>query len=498
MRLVTTKKGINQSVPVPSYDRDRLRVGIVHIGMGAFFRAHMAAYTDAALSAAEIPDNWLVTGISLRHETMAEILNPQKGLYTLLEKDGKHVAPRIIGSIANVIYAGEWGEAGIATMVDVRVRIVSLSVTERAYGIDLYTQQLLEFHPEIAHDLQNPDQPISVLGYLLLGLKRRAEAKMAPFTVLCCDNLHANGQFVKAGLMEYARRVAPEYVDYINEHVAFPCTVMDRIVPAPNQKTSMLASNLIGAEDEAAVETETFTSCIMEDNFPHGRPHWEQAGVVFTDSIGKYADLKLRLVDSTQALVAYTGFLCGHHYVHEAIADKFILTLVKRHLHACIATIDDDPEFNMIEFGKRIIRRLSNTGLNFETYRLTHDGTSKLPHQLLRTIGIAIDKGLDTITFAFAVAMWMRYCLGRRDDENHSRFVILDLLENYISAAVERSEDATALVQELLALPGLFPQQLIDNERFVTAVEQYLILLVDEGVANIVRQEAISVNPELA
>ena len=264
--------------------RSQAGPGIVHLGVGAFHRAHQAIYTDDAL-AAEGGD-WRITGVSLRGTDIADALNPQDGLYTVLVpgSDGSSEA-RIIGSIAQVIAARRQPDSVLAALVAPATRIVSLTVTEKAYGIDRSSGQVLPDHPNIAPDLLAPMAPSGPVGLIVEALRRRRAAGSPAFTVLCCDNLPENGSLLRGGVLDFAARVDPGLRDWIATAVAFPSTMVDRITPSVTDATLSLAERVTGLIDLAAIETEPFTQWVIEDRFSAGRPAWDAGGALFVDDV---------------------------------------------------------------------------------------------------------------------------------------------------------------------------------------------------------------------
>ena len=307
--------------------RSKAGPGIVHLGVGAFHRAHQAIYTDDAL-AAEGGD-WRITGVSLRGTDIADALNPQDGLYTVLipGSNGSSEA-RIIGSIAQVITARRQPDSVLAALVAPATRIVSLTVTEKAYGIDRSSGQVLPDHPNIAPDLLAPTAPSGPVGLIVEALRRRRAAGSPAFTVLCCDNLPKNGSLVRGGVLDFAARVDPGLRDWIATAVAFPSTMVDRITPSVTDATLSLAERVTGLIDLAAIETEPFTQWVIEDRFSADRPAWDAGGALFVDDVSPYETMKLRMLNGSHSLIAYAGYVAGHRYVRDVMAQPTFAPLV--------------------------------------------------------------------------------------------------------------------------------------------------------------------------
>lgn len=471
----------------PRYVPARHGAGIVHLGVGAFHRAHQAVYTDAALAAAA--GDWRIDGIALRSPRIADELNPQEGLYTLIERGEDGAAARIIGSIRRVIAAARDPDATLAALSAPETRIVSLTVTEKAYGIDRARGCVDLNHPAIAADLARPHRPEGVLGLLCEGLRLRRERGLPPFTVLCCDNLPDNGGLLRLGLTDFAARLDRSLSAWIEAEVACPSTMVDRITPAPTGETRALAQTLTGLVDLAAVETEPFAQWVIEDRFPSGRPAWEQAGAIFTADVRPFEAMKLRMLNGSHSLMAYAGLLCGHRHVRDVMRDAALTGLVRRHLAAAAATLDPAVGIDLGHYADALMRRFANPAIAHELAQIAMDGTEKLPQRILEPALHALTHGQPLRPFAFAVAAWMRYCLGRRDDGTHHD--LQDPRAEAIAAATRGAGgDVRAIVRGLSALPGLFPARLAQDAGWQQAVEDSLSGMMRQGMAAAVRAEA--------
>ena len=267
----------------PQYDRAKLKPGIVHIGFGAFHRAHQAVYTDTALAASF--GDWGIVGVSLRSSEPIRDLKMQDHLFSVIARDASGAEPRVVGSVVGGISAANDRDGLLVLLADPAIRIVSLTVTEKAYGFDPASGGLDRRHPAIAADLVAPGAPVGVIGFLVEGLSRRKRAGLSPFTVLCCDNLPTNGRVVERLVLEMAEAQDPALASWIAAEGAFPCTMVDRIVPAATDETRRRAADLLGVEDKLALDTEPFMQWVIEDRFVSGRPEWESAGALFVADV---------------------------------------------------------------------------------------------------------------------------------------------------------------------------------------------------------------------
>ncbi|WP_454288706.1 mannitol dehydrogenase family protein [Rhizobium arsenicireducens] len=470
---------------LPAYEPSSHGVGIVHLGIGAFHRAHQAAYTDAALAAAG--GDWRIRGVSLRSREVAEALNPQNGLYTLIERSASGTTGRVIGSITDVIAADP--EAALTAMADPAVRIVTLTVTEKGYGIDRTARGPDWSHPTVAADLAAPEAPAGVLGLLTAALRLRRARNTAPFTVLSCDNLPENGALLRDGVIGFARRIDPDLADWIAAEVAFPSSMVDRITPAVTPETLATAEQLTGCRDLAAVETEAFHQWVIEDHFPGGRPAWEKAGAIFVSDVTPYERMKLTMLNGSHSMLAYAGFLAGHHYVRDVMADDSLAALVRRHLSSAAAVLPPLCGIDLAAYGQALAERFENPTIAHETYQIAMDGTEKLPQRLLAPAVLALEAGLPVRPFAFAVAAWMRYCLGETDGGD--TYALRDPRAVEITAVLASlPHEAEAISDALQRLPGLFPAKLLEASQWRCEVSRALGRMLDLGMRGAIAEEA--------
>ncbi len=471
----------------PAFDPRGLGVGIVHLGLGAFHRAHQAVYTDDALAAGG--GDWRILGVGLRSATAADALNPQDGLYTLLVRSTEDAAARVVGSIRRVVAETRKPGAALAAMIQPETRIVSLTVTEKAYGVDRESGLIQPDHPAIGPDLLEPGSPKGAIGLLTEALRRRREAGLAPFTALCCDNLPANGALLRSGVLDFAVRIDPALRDWIATDVAFPSTMVDRITPAVTEATLAEAAAAIGRPDQAAIETEPFTQWVVEDHFTSGRPEWEAGGATFVDRVAPYEEMKLRMLNGTHSMLAYAGFLKGRRLVRDVMTDPDLARLVARHLDAAAATLAPLAGIDFRDYGRALVERFANPAIAHETYQIAMDGTEKLPQRLLAPAAEVLAEDGAIGPFAFAVAAWMRYAIGRTDSGD--RYALRDPREDDIGKALASAGGgAEAIAAALHALPGLFPEALTMNQGWRSETAAILERMLEDGVAAAIADEA--------
>ena len=483
IRRLSRSEDVAAGVAKPGYDPARHGVGIAHLGVGAFHKAHQAVYTDSAIAAEG--GNWRIIGVSLRGTSAAAALNPQNGLYSLIERGEEGVGARLIGSLAHVVAATREPAAALGALCDPAIRIVSLTVTEKAYGIDLAGGAIDPTHPAVAADLKTPRTPAGVLGLIVESLRRRRGDGIEPFTVLCCDNLPRNGLLVRSGVVEFARRAAPDLTDWIAGNVAFPNTMVDRITPAPTARTLDEARRLTGVEDLAAVETEPFSQWVIEDAFPAGRPAWEAGGALFAADVAPFEKMKLRMLNGAHSMLAYAGFLSGHALVRDVMEDRALARLVARHISAAAATLAPLPGIDFAQYGAELEARFRNPYIAHETYQIAMDGTLKLPQRLLQPAEEALRADRDPVPFAFAVAAWMRYCCGKTD--KGEAYALRDPRESEIRSALEGAREGVDISDRLHAMPNLIAPALSRNPRWRNEVASALDAMLRLGVSTAAR-----------
>jgi fructuronate reductase len=472
------------SVSLPDYGSDTVSPGIVHLGIGAFHRAHMAVYVDSLL--AKNPD-WAIIGASLRRPDTRDALAPQDFLYTLAIRDASGTRARIIGSIRDVIDANTHRQDLIEIMASPAIRIVSLTVTEKGYCYAPATGELDEAHPDIVHDLAHPDAPVSAPGIIAAALKLRHARGLIPFTVMSCDNLPSNGKTAGRIVRRYAALLGnAELEDYVNT-VSFPSTMIDRIVPATTDSDREIVSEIIGLDDAWPIMTEPFTQWVIEDRFPAGRPPFELAGAQLVEDVESFELMKLRMLNGSHSTMAYLGYLSGYQYVNEAIADAGILKLIHGLMtEEAIPTLPMSRQ-TLEAYRDQLLARFANPALKHRTWQIAMDGTQKLPQRLLGTIRARIADGQPYARLALGVAAWMRYVTGI--DEQGQPIDVKDPLAARLRQIADAAgRDADKLASALLAVSEVFGTDLPASQPFRDTVTAHLKSLFEVGAAQTARR----------
>lgn len=470
----------------PPYLPESHGIGIVHIGLGAFHKAHQAAYTDTALAVSG--GDWRILGVSLRSKQAAMELCPQDGRYTLIERNASGSKARVIGAIAGVICTADGPQHALAAMADPACRIVTLTVTEKAYGLDRTGKGCDPTHPVVAADLATPERPQGVLGLITRAVAMRRAAGLPPFTVLCCDNLPENGSLLRGAVIDFCRRVDPELADVIAKDMAFPSCMVDRITPATTATTRADAMRLTGHADEAATETEAFHQWVIEENFPLGRPDWACAGALFVSDVTPYELMKLRMLNGTHSMLAYAGYHAGLKCVRDVMAEPDLAALVGRHLRAAASTLPDLPGIDLDDYAQQLVERFANPALAHETFQIAMDGTEKMPQRIFAPADAARQNGANMRPFAFATAAWMRH--ASRATQDCPSYELRDPRAQEIEQALAGATTAIDVSSALLALPSLVPDGLRHDKEFCDMVADILDQMLSDSMIAAVRAEA--------
>ncbi|HEM6694431.1 mannitol dehydrogenase family protein [Citrobacter koseri] len=458
-----------EGVLTPRYDRQQLQTRIVHFGFGAFHRAHQALLTDRVLNAQG--GDWGICEISLfSGDRLMSQLREQNHLYTVLEKGANGNQAIIVGAVKECLNAKLDSLAAIIEkFCEPQVAIVSLTITEKGYCIDPATGSLDVSNPRIIHDMQHPTEPHSAPGILVEALHRRRERGLSPFTVLSCDNIPDNGHVVKNAVLGMAEKRAAELAAWIQQHVSFPGTMVDRIVPAATEESLDEITRELGVADPCAISCEPFIQWVIEDNFVAGRPQWEVAGVQMVDDVLPWEQMKLRMLNGSHSFLAYLGYLAGFQHISDCMQDSAFREAAYRLMMNEQAPTLRITNIDLSRYAASLIERFANPALKHRTWQIAMDGSQKLPQRMLEGIREHLARGSDWPLLALGVAGWMRYVSGV--DDAGATIDIRDPLSEKIRLLVESSSDAER-VSALLSLQEVFGTDLVKNPLFVQAIEQ--------------------------
>lgn len=476
---LATLGDVPPTVARPAYDVAAVSVGIVHLGLGAFHRAHQAVYTDSVLAR---DPRWGICGVSLKTPHATTALAAQDGLYTALEKSEAGARARVIGAVREALFLGADRDSVIARIADPGVHLLTLTVTEKGYCHDPATGQLNFAHPDVVHDLAHPDSPASAPGVIVAGLAARRRASSGAITVACCDNLPHNGRMVEAIVAAFVQAHDPTLAGWIAAHVAFPSTMVDRIVPATTEADVAEVARMLGAVDAAPVVFEPYRQWVIEDRFATPRPAWEDDGAQLVADVEPFETMKLRLLNASHSTLAYLGFLAGHDYIWQASSDPQLATLIERQMaEEIVPTLAAPPGTDLAAYCAQLLTRFRNPALPHRTQQIATDGSQKLPQRLLGTVRDRIAAGASLAHLALAVAGWIRYASGI--DERGGAIAVSDPLAATFAAIVKAAAgDPAAIAAGFLELRAVFGADLAADAAFRAAVARNVVALFRDGV----------------
>jgi fructuronate reductase/mannitol 2-dehydrogenase len=438
---------------VPAYDRSALAPGVLHLSVGSFHRAHQAVFFDDLARAGHT--DWGVVGVGLRRAHMREALEPQDGLYTVVERGAGADRARIVGVMTSYLLAPEDSAAVLDALADPRLRLVTLTVTGGGYKLG--PGGLDTSDPEVRADLATPGDPASAIGYLVEGLARRRGAGLAPFTVLSCDNLPRNGELARAAVVGLAALRDPELAAWIEQHGAFPSSMVDRITPRTSPEDRAWVAREFGVADRWPVLTEPFSQWIVEDAFSAGRPPLEEVGVQFVDDVAPFALMKTRLLNASHCVLGHLGALAGHEHAHEAVADPVLKTAIERLMAEEVSPLLPPVRgVDLEEYRASVVERLANPVLADRLARLCRNGSDKVPAHVLSSLAAARAEGGPHALLTLAVAGWCRYLRGV--DE--------------AGRALELDDPRAAVLQRLARAGGSDPTPLLRRSGLFGALAQ--------------------------
>jgi mannitol 2-dehydrogenase len=466
---------VRNRVATPSYNRAGLVPSIIHIGVGAFHRSHQAVYLNRY---AEVTGDlsWGIRGAGIlpHDKTLQQALKEQDFLYCTLEKDGELVVPRVIGSLVDFIVELDDPEQLIESLSSATTRIVTLTITEGGYKVNLGTGQFLAHDPDIQHDISNPEKPKTVFGYLAAALKRRKNQGILPFTILSCDNLQENGRVCREALLQFCGLLDPELSRWLDNCGAFPCSMVDRITPATTNADRLELRESYGIDDAWPVVSEPFLQWIIEDTFTLGRPELEKVGVQFAADVAPYEKMKLRLLNASHSAIGYLGYLCGYRTIHEIARDPRFITLLKRYMQEeALPTLDPVQGIDLLAYCQSLIKRFQNPAIKDQTLRICKDGSAKIPRFLLPVIHERRAQRHTPQIAALVVASWWRFLIGV--DEQGALIPLEDSSAELLSNAAQKG------IAHFLSLAEIFGP-LSEDTIFRELVKSYSTALTSKGV----------------
>ena len=471
-----------EQVQKPGYDISHVSTGIVHLGFGAFHRAHQALYTDETMTATGRTD-WGIAAASLRSgQNLINSLKQQDYWYTVIECDGHNRRQiKLVGAVIEAMSARDDPQPLLCLMTKASTRIITLTITEKGYCLDPVSHQLNIGDPDVQHDIDHPANPKSAIGFLVEALNLRYQTGVPAFSVLSCDNIPDNGKKTRLAVIQLAKLTKPELAQWIAGHVRFPSSLADRIVPAISEQELTDICVYLGADDQCAVITEPYRQWIIEDDFSLGRPEWDLIdGVQFVEDVTPWQTMKLRMLNGSHSLLAYLGGLAGYQTIADAINDDRLAYVVRYYLNReATPSLQIPCGVNAAEYAQHIMIRFANQALQHRTDQVASDGSQKLPIRWFPQLEVLVlsQQGFNCI--ALGIAAWLRYLDGI-DDQNNSIKVCDPLTKQLQQLKIDNTSFSG--VSNIIRQSGLFPACISQSPTALGRINYYYAQLQENGV----------------
>lgn len=453
------------------YPRNQLKPKIVHIGFGAFHRAHQALFADEL---AQITDSdWGYCEVNLLGgDLLISDLRQQNHLFTVIEKGSEGPEIKTVGSVCESLHLKLDGyEKIIEKIASPHTCIVSITITEKGYGIDLHSERLDINNPFIKTDLDNFNEPKSAIGCIVQGLKRRMDRNLGPISVMSCDNMPENGRKTQNAVIDFAQNVDPQLAHWIQKHITFPSTMVDRIVPALSEEAQTEIDNLVGEHEPCGIICEPFRQWVIEDNFAAGRPEWEKVGVELVQDVLPYEEMKLRMLNGSHSFLAYLGYLAGYEHIADCMQDsEFKQAAYNLMINEQAPTLSIGDQVDLQAYAQSLIERYTNPNIKHRTWQIAMDGSQKLPQRMLESVSWHITHQSEYPYLALAIAAWIKYVGGI--DEKGQKIDVRDPKAEELYNRFHSCNNEVARVRILLDMPSIFGNELPAECQFVDAVTQ--------------------------
>ncbi len=470
-----TRHHLPESVAQPGYDRAAWAPGIVHLGIGAFHRAHQAVYTDDVLG--RYGGDWRIIGVSLRSTAVRDALEPQDDLYTVNLCGDTTAQRRLIGAVAKVLAARDQPQAVIDALADPSVRVVTLTITEKGYGLDPSGERLDQTRADVGADLGGQWPPATALGFLAHALERRRVSDLPGLTLISCDNLSGNGRKLKHALLELCQTRDPRLADWIQSTCAFPCTMVDRIVPAARAEQLEQLARTLGMTDAAAVFAEPFRQWVIERHFAGPVPPWDKVGAEFVNDVRPFEEMKLRLLNASHSMLAWIGVVAGIDTIAEAVTVDSLWRMVTRYMHTeARPTLQLPPGYPYERYMEQLLMRFANRALPHRTAQIAVDSSQKLTQRLLPVLRWNLEHNGCIECACLGIAAWLRYSQGI---DEHGRAYAVD---DPSAAALAGSGQPLRATAWSTALRPLFGDLFERHPRAATAVDAWLAAFERDGI----------------
>lgn len=451
----------------------------MHLGLGAFARAHTAVFTENAMLASG-DFSWGIVGVTQRSDTVARQLAPQDGLFTVAERGAGAAPLRVVSSIVEAISGRDHPDTVVDRIAAAATRVVTLTVTEKGYRIDPQTGSLNTADDQVEADLAgNPPQ--TAIGQIARGIQQRFRTGAGPLTVLSCDNLPANGELTGTLVRAFAAALpgaeSGPLLAWLDANVTFPSTMVDRMVPATTAGDLDAVEHELGLRDEAAVVAEPFMQWVIEDNFAADRPAWEKAGVLFSTDVAAWEAAKLRLLNASHSMLAYLGLATGKTTIADAVGeDAFRFACSRMMAEDALPVIDLPDGLDGETYCASVLERFANPALGHTTAKVGSDGSQKIGLRLLTTIRANLEAGREPRWAALAVAAWMHHVASTPTAD------LNDPLAAELHAALPATRTADNVVPALLGFGSIFDPELAAHQGFTDLLLHWYRIIDTQGL----------------
>ncbi|MGA7981144.1 MAG: mannitol dehydrogenase family protein [Chromatiaceae bacterium] len=473
----------------PSYDRSKVKAGIVHIGVGGFHRSHEAYYTSALMNDSDA-SAWGICGVGLREadRKIGDILKAQDYLYTLIVKhpQGK-VEPCVIGSLIDFMLGCDDPGAVIDKMAGADTKIVSLTITEGGYNFNPTTGEFDFGNPDVRHDLEHPSSPKTVFGYLTAALKKRRASGVPAVTIQSCDNIQHNGDMTRKMLLAFAHKQDADLARWIESDVCFPNAMVDRITPVTTPEDIAYLGREMGLKDQWPVTCEPFSQWVIEDKFSNGRPAWEKVGAQFVPDVTPYEKMKIRLLNAGHSVLGLLGSIHGHKTIDGCVADPLFATYLRRFMDVDVTPVLDPVEgIDLEAYKDSLIVRFGNPNIKDSVARICLESSAKLPKFLIPTITENLARGGSIKYATLVIAAWCFYS-DKGVDEHGAELDIVDAMKDELHQAAKGTPDDTLSFLRLKPIFG----DLVHNEKFTALYTEMIRALYENPCVSLRMRELL-------
>jgi len=495
---ITPQAAAAKGLPVLPRKRSQQPAGIVHLGLSNFHRAHQAVYTAQALDLEEGP--WGIVGVARQSRDVLDAMNDQDLGYTVLSLEGSTSDIQVLQAHQELILAADDPVRIVTQLADPATQIITITVTEAGYTFDAHTGGLDLDRPELAADLTGR-APLTTVGQVAHGLRRRFRAGGQPLTVMSCDNLVANGALLQSLVQQFLERTVPEaeraeLLDWCHTDVAFPGSMVDRIVPRTSARHRELVQFRTGLIDACPVPAEPFSMWVMEDHFATARPRWDQVGAIVSDDVHGFEILKIRLLNGTHSLIAYLGMLIGAQTIDEAVADPEVRAAAEAFMDEMAETLQTPAGISLTDYRASLLRRFGNSATGHRTSQVGTDGSLKVPARIPDPVAIRAGKGKRSPMCALLAATFVRVLTDPSATVPQVREGLRDPALEILTSIGSDQVRETDRLRAVLLDSGIFPEQLANQEAFLADCAELAEILRRGGVRPAIRSALEQVNSE--